>query len=39
MNDLFKQAAENIGFVLVFALVIIGVFALAYVAELLIQKN
>ena len=39
MNDLFKQAAENIGFVLVFALVIIGVFALAYVAELLIQKK
>ena len=39
MNDLFKQAAENIGFVLVFALVIVGVFALAYVAELLIQKK
>jgi riboflavin transporter FmnP len=39
MNDLFKQAAENIGFVAVFALVIIGVFALAYVAELLIQKK
>lgn len=39
MNDLLKQAAENIGFILVFALVIIGVFALAYVAELLIQKK
>jgi riboflavin transporter FmnP len=39
MNDLFKQAAENIGFVMVFALVIVGVFALAYVAELLIQKR
>ena len=39
MNDLFKQAAENIGFILVFALVIVGVFALAYVAELLIQKK
>lgn len=39
MNDLFKQAAENIGFIAVFALVIIGVFALAYVAELLIQKK
>lgn len=39
MNDLFKQAAENIGFVVVFALVIVGVFALAYVAELLIQKK
>lgn len=39
MNDLFKQVAENMGFVLVFALVIIGVFALAYVAELLIQKK
>jgi len=39
MNDLFKQAAENIGFVSVFALVIVGVFALAYVAELLIQKK
>lgn len=39
MNDLFKQAAENIGFVMVFALVIVGVFALAYVAELLIQKK
>jgi len=39
MNDLFKQAAENIGFVLVFALVIVGVFILAYVAELLIQKK
>lgn len=39
MNDLLKQAAENIGFVLVFALVIVGVFALAYVAELLIQKK
>ena len=39
MNDLFKQAAENIGFILVFALVIVGVFAVAYVAELLIQKK
>ena len=39
MNDLFKQAAENIGFVLVFALVIVGIFLLAYVAELLIQKK
>lgn len=39
MNDLFQQAAENIGFILVFALVIVGVFALAYVAELLIQKK
>ena len=39
MNDLFKQAAENIGFVLVFALVIVGVFALAYVAYLLILKK
>lgn len=39
MSDLLKQAAENIGFILVFALVIVGVFALAYVAELLIQKK
>lgn len=39
MSDLLKQAAENIGFVLVFALVIIGVFLLAYLAEVLIQKK
>ncbi|MBQ8518137.1 MAG: ECF transporter S component [Agathobacter sp.] len=39
MSDLLKQAAENVGFVLVFALVIAGVFALAYVAERLIQKK
>lgn len=39
MSDLLKQAAENISFVLVFVLVIIGVFALAYVAERLIQKK
>ena len=39
MNDLFKQVAENISFVLVFAVVIIGVFVLAYIAELLIQKK
>lgn len=39
MNDLFKQLAENIGFVLVFAVVIVAVFAMAYVAELLIQKK
>lgn len=39
MNDLFQQAAENLGFILVFALVIIGVFLLAYGAELLIQKK
>ena len=39
MSDLLKQAVENISFVLVFALVIIGVFALAYVAERLIQKR
>lgn len=39
MNDLLKQVAENISFVLVFVLVIIGVFALAYLAELLIQKK
>lgn len=39
MSDLFKQVAENIGFVLIFLLVIAGVFALAYVAEKLIQKK
>lgn len=39
MNDLFKQVAENLGFVLVFVLVIVGVFALAYLAEKLIQKK
>ena len=39
MNDLFKQVSENISFVLVFVVVIIAVFALAYVAELLIQKK
>lgn len=39
MNDLLKQAAENMGFILVFLLVILGVFLLAYVAELLIQKK
>ena len=39
MNDLFQQAAENLGFILVFALVIIGVFLLAYGAELLIQRK
>ncbi|MBP3677908.1 MAG: ECF transporter S component [Agathobacter sp.] len=39
MSDLLKQAVENISFVLVFALVIIGVFALAYVVERLIQKR
>ena len=39
MNDLFKQVTENIGFVLVFAIVIISVFALAYIAERLIQKK
>ena len=39
MNDLLKQVAENLSFVLVFAVVIIGVFVLAYVAELLIQKK
>ncbi|MBQ2901644.1 MAG: ECF transporter S component [Agathobacter sp.] len=39
MSDLLKQVAENIGFVLVFVLVIIGVFALAYLAEILIQKK
>lgn len=39
MSDLLKQAVENISFVLVFVLVIIGVFTLAYVAERLIQKR
>ena len=39
MNDLFKQVSENLGFVLIFLVVIIAVFALAYVAELLIQKK
>jgi len=39
MSDLLKQVVDNIGFVMVFALVIIGVFALAYVAERLIQKK
>lgn len=39
MNDLFKQVAENVGFVGVFALVIVGIFLLAYVAERLIQKK
>ena len=37
--DLFQKAAENVGFVLIFLLVMIGIFALAYVAERLIQKK
>lgn len=39
MKDLLKQASENVGFVLSFFLVIVAVFALAYVAEVLIQKK
>ncbi len=39
MSDLLKQVVENVGFLMIFALVIIGVFALAYVAERLIQKK
>lgn len=39
IKDLFQQAAENVGFVLIFLLVMMGIFALAYVAERLIQKK
>lgn len=39
IKDLFEKAADNIGFIAAFALVIIGVFALAYLAERLIQKK
>lgn len=39
IKDLVKQASENIGFVISFLLVIVAVFALAYVAERLIQKK
>lgn len=39
IKDLFEQAADNLGFILVFVLVIIGMFALAYIAERLIQKK
>ena len=39
IKDLFEKAVDNIGFVFAFALVIVGVFALAYLAECLIQKK
>lgn len=39
IKDLFEKAVDNIGFVFAFALVIVGVFALAYLAERLIQKK
>lgn len=39
IKDLFEKAVDNVGFVLVFALIIVGVFALAYLAERLIQRK